>query len=919
MGNPSLFRRWKSQLLGTSTRHGTVRRQRRTRPLSFESLEARSLMSANPIPFQFTVPTAIQSQDVYVSITSQLNAPYTNKDGTALQTNDWVYYVPGTLAGGGPDFSTGDYFQADSTTPSSDLTFQLPVSSFSGETLTIDIPQTPVVSGHIVMSIGNAAVVEYANNPKTNEGGISAPTPGGPNYNTVYGLFEYAMAVDPTNTSSLLVDVDMSEVDQVGFPFTITTTPAAPSPTDLGTGINRTRIDMLNLYMEYIYDKGAAASSFRQLLQKTPLDYVTRIMAPNNYVSYAPSPIPGSNSATPVYNNGIGKLAANSYYSYWVTATNGYGESTQPNYQQALTDPADFHDPRLAVLVTWDKVPGATGYNIYRTQTGSSTAQPVGQPQFLGTWTGTVNAQGLPTFTDDGTKATTSRTIPTTNYTYFPQNYYFNNVLNQFFSHYTTTNDSFFIDVPMTMKIDGQSQTAIYSLSGKVVSNFQAQDATNAWHNYTALVLTGTTTKANIQAGFPDTTNQQFAVLRPFFSSNTGSSAYPPAPKWLTNPTESPGQMVFGNDGVFNTGGAQPGVNAQLLSNLQNPIVAAFNRGIATNFSVAPNNWANAPQVTGAWVMPGGTLTADNYYYVVTATNSYGETTGSLEFMQTITADDVTSGHRRIDLNWKADNEPTQYNIYRSLTQGSGYEYLASLPNPNPLNHDNPTIGFADEGQYTPNPNRTPVVYYAPGTTSNWYAGFFHQNSTNNPTTGASIRGLAYGFAYDDQGGNSTNMNDHFTQVNVNLMTWAATQTPPVAFDPTPNTPLDIKILTQPTSGRVGSQNIFLFKAFGPQGQAFIGNTMVKVEVVGAQTGTYEVNVDPVSGRGRIIIPNTTPGYSYLKLTQADGTTYRSNVFYIAPVSIPLNLISIFGQESNRLSKINGFYTALDQIARSRR
>ena len=140
---------------------------------------------------------------------------------------------------------------------------------------------------------------------------------------------------------------------------------------------------------------------------------------------------------------------------------------------------------------------------------------------------------------------------------------------------------------------------------------------------------------------------------------------------------------LTGNDGVFNTGGAQPGVNAQLLSNLQNPIVAAFNRGIATNFSVAPNNWANTPDLYGAYKIAGGALTADNYYYVVTATNQYGETTASLEFMQTITAQDVTNGNRRIDLAWKADNEPTYYNIYRSLTPGSGYEYLTSLPNHN--------------------------------------------------------------------------------------------------------------------------------------------------------------------------------------------------------------------------------------------
>ena len=211
------------------------------------------------------------------------------------------------------------------------------------------------------------------------------------------------------------------------------------------------------------------------------------------------------------------------------------------------------------------------------------------------------------------------------------------------------------------------------------------------------------------------------------------------------------------------------------------------------------------------------------------------------------------------------------------------------------------------------------MVYYAPGTTSNWYAGFFHQNSTTNPTTGVSLRGLAYGFAYDDQGNDSTNMNYAFTQIDVNLAPWAASKSMQVAFDPTPNVPLNIKMLTQPQSGRVGSPTTILFKALGPQGQAFIGNTRVTVEIVGAQNETYQVDVDPISGRGKLTFTNATPGYSYLKLTQADGKTYRRHGFYIAPVVLPLSMLSMFNQESLRVSAISSFYDSLDQLGRWRR
>ncbi|MCE9553776.1 MAG: hypothetical protein K8T91_10445 [Planctomycetes bacterium] len=875
-----------------------------SRMIRVEFLEPRTVMSATSLPIEFTVPTTAMTQEFYVSITAQLNANY-----NGMQTGDWVYYDP----------STNDYALADSTTPSADLTFQ--VTNFVGTVATIDVPYTPVVSGHIVMGVGSAPVVAYANNPQTNQGGISAPTPGGPNYDKIYGLFEYALAVDASTPGNLLVDVDMSEVDQVGFPFTITATPATQdSPVDLGTGITQNRDDMFALYQQYITDKGIYASSFKQLVQKDSTGDIIRIMAPNNYVDYAPSPVPAISSIGQLL---PGTLPPDSGFYYWVTATNGYGESMANNPQNQTTKGSSGGHPVEygSLQVNWTAISGATGYKIYRAPVlGSGNNIHPGTPQFLSKWNGTVNGQGNPYFVDNGSYTTTSNTFPTTNYSYFPQNYYFNNALQQFFNYYAT--NTFSIDVPMTMPIAGHDLTAMYTLSGKTVNNFVATGTDNASHNYTALVLTGTTSAANITLGFPDTTGQQFAVLRPYFQQNMNSNLFPPAPIWISNPTESPGVMVFGNDGVFNTGGEQPGVNAQLLSNLENPIVSAFNRGVATNFPIAPNNWANAPDVYAATALPGGSLAADAYYYVVTATNQWGQTTASLEYSAVA---DATN--KAISLQWKADNEPTQYNIYRSTTQGSGYQLIAAVANPDVTNHNIPVTLFVDTGYspVKPTPQHpapallTPMVYYAPGTTSNWYAGFFHQNVTDNPTTGVSIRGLAYGFAYDDQGSQSTNMNDHYTQININLEPWGASQTPPVNFDPTPNVPVDVQILMQPKSARSGSFTTISFKAFGPEGQAFTGGTQVTVEVVGAQRGTYLVNVNPITGFGILTFKSTDIGYNYLKITQSDGKVYNSKVFNTLPTSIPLSLMYIFDQECERLSKNAGFYTSLDQIARSRR
>jgi hypothetical protein len=41
--------------------------------------------------------------------------------------------------------------------------------------------------------------------------------------------------------------------------------------------------------------------------------------------------------------------------------------------------------------------------------------------------------------------------------------------------------------------------------------------------------------------------------------------------------------------------------------------------------------------------------------------------------------------------------------------------------------------------------------FYPAGSTANWYAAFLHQSTVT-------VDGLAYGFAFDDQGGNSTDI-----------------------------------------------------------------------------------------------------------------------------------------------------------------
>src|ERR1019366_5203485 len=67
-----------------------------------------------------------------------------------------------------------------------------------------------------------------------------------------------------------------------------------------------------------------------------------------------------------------------SVISYAVTATNPTGESAASQVAVCVTGAATLNNTNFNQL-TWAAVPGATGYNIYRTQTNGAAPTTTGQ------------------------------------------------------------------------------------------------------------------------------------------------------------------------------------------------------------------------------------------------------------------------------------------------------------------------------------------------------------------------------------------------------------------------------------------------------------------------------------------------------------------------------------------------------------
>lgn len=389
---------------------------------------------------------------------------------------------------------------------------------------------------------------------------------------------------------------------------------------------------------------------------------------------------------------------------------------------QAPVDPSGLG----TASITWQAVPNATGYNVYRLKATALSECVTGSGVQL------VGSSTTTNFTDSGSGTPQNQNPPSSSYGYDPLSTYYTKAIQDFFNKYTAAS-SFSIILGTT------------TWTGN----------TTTYKGYTVLQLTGTDSSGGGGGGAG-------YVYQPLFSTNTNNSTYPAPPSWIVtqgSQYESPGRMVFACDGVFASGGLDPN-SAATISNVENPICAALNRGIAS--SLAPTSWANAPSFVSATAQSGGGLAAGTYYYVMTALDAGGnESTPSFEWK--VSVDGVTN--QSVALQWLplGTNVVSAFKIYRGPNPGKEATLVTTITNNGAVQCSQGTAPqqscFVDTGAggtaQSP-PNR----YYdtASGAPFSYYSKFLHQDSSTDPSNGISIHSLVYGFPYDDQGNASTNI-----------------------------------------------------------------------------------------------------------------------------------------------------------------
>ncbi len=555
-------------------------------------------------PIDFEFTNDSGQTPVYVAIAGQQIDPVT---GVAT----YGFLSPAGAGGS----SAGDLwqFQAFAGQTSVPATMVFSTSDPAGAVKNLLIPNDPykrLDSIRMIFSVGTAPNIPVISGKPSFP---AAGNPSDPNDSITYDFVEFTERSSPNDG---ILFINTTQVDQVGIPFLMQATPA-DSVKSNGVGITVSRSELFYQFGQYVTQQfsgltGTAATNAAQAFSS--LTTPNRLLNPSDAITNPPN-----------------AQSTSAFETYFDAALTAFFQKYQQPGQTFLFQ-------RDGYFFSGQTVTGFTPapYSTTATNNGSGLLIPPNgnAPTSLVFSIGqSLSGPGVPS----GATITGVSVDPGSNVT----------------------------TVSYSPAGTSQSGPASYSFSLP--------------GGYTVLQLKETDSSWNVITG-----GQQYQIYAPYFSNGSAypagfpaSSTTPPvAPPWVAPATAaSSGLMVFGNLGAFADGAFQAatgqisGTNAsgQILLDIENSIVSAFNRGIA-------NAVPAGSDVTSAW--------NDNTTFYPTPSQD-----GS---------------------NW-----------------------------------------------------------------SNFYAGFLHNDNVSVTAPGSPV-GLAYGFAYDDQGGNDPTLVSYASKVAITLQPWTA-------------------------------------------------------------------------------------------------------------------------------------------------
>jgi hypothetical protein len=575
-----------------------------------EKLEPRCTPAS--LPLTFSIPGALALKGVYVGITGQLESGYTPSQGPDqgqnLPLGSWVVLAIAS----GQGLSSADYAIP---TPNQNLplislfpdTSSIPNTN-ALQTVTLQIPDfsaAPITSGQVVMSVGSAMAL-----PVSGSGTISAPT-ASTNPNDRFGLFEWGWDTQNGSFPGGALDLDVSFVDQVGFPYQVQISNPAIAISTISLSGNLATITTASAHGlqagDTIQIEGVTGATnlngvtFVNGTPASPTQFNVALPAPTgSYVSggtiqlLMPSPAQGGvgipNTRDAVFNGFstyINGLPASSNAVVFIELGAGISNAPFPTGTR-ITAPQDVLNNLeiQAQAPTGTAIQGGSlsvGQYVYYAVTATSpsgeslASVPIGVLPYNGSSGGVVIPYRTASLSWSPYPYATGYKV------YRAANLSGGMLVNPVLLGSVSAGQSLaWIDdgsqagTPASPPINNYNYDPLHQyftpalvdffnyyktndfcidLSGAVSTTFTGRTTTVSIgsNDYTVLQLTGVAGQFGGQyAGY--TVN----IFAPFFASNTnqniaGVTSYPPPPPWLSNPLESPSAMVFACDGVFNT------------------------------------------------------------------------------------------------------------------------------------------------------------------------------------------------------------------------------------------------------------------------------------------------------------------------------------------------------------------------------
>jgi hypothetical protein len=391
-----------------------------------------------------------------------------------------------------------------------------------------------------------------------------------------------------------------------------------------------------------------------------------------------------------------------------------------------------------------------------------------------------------------------------------------------------------------------------------------------------------------------------------------GPSATPSYPNWNEF---SPSSMVAGAAQAFASNAIDPGVNqpkigtpnhtatavalGTAIGEIENVIVSAFSRGLATmasktavsnapaipallspqqflaGTSNAPISWTADP--TGQ-NLSGGTLTpATTFLYAVTTVDAAGNETVPTRTVQV----QLNSQQNAAQLQWSPTTLPlvAAFRVYRGTTPHN-LQLVGQVAN----SLLDPPSGFIDGNPTNPSPTNAgaalPYQFYAAGQTYDAVSKFLHEQFIN---------GLGYGFAYDDQGNFSTNVEfgvnaaPPITRIVIN--DWGQAERFAVTGPAAAVAGTTFQLTVTAEQGDVVSFSSSDPQAVLPPGGAFDPSAAtypITLKTAGAQT----VTVSDATGRQAVVSITVSPGQPAQLGFAGQPSFAYANRFFKAPVSV---------------------------------